>query len=267
MLPVMNRAPHWLVAAMLLCPLGAQDQPAPGNAEAARQRLEELNAEQKKTIKDWQDQRANIAKAAAAAAASGQPIPAMRMRPDFSGLFAKFLAAAKEFGGKDAVTFLVPAVNLGEGADNVKQVFDLLLDGHLDDIEGDAASTVGSMLPYLDKVVDEAYAKAAVAKIEQHGKNLGLLGWIAFAQNEATLRSQPIASPAFGAAKATTAAAIAKAADQRLQRQFDQLITEIEKFGIGMTAPDIAGIDLDGVAFQLRDYRGKVVVLDFWGDW
>lgn len=36
---------------------------------------------------------------------------------------------------------------------------------------------------------------------------------------------------------------------------------------IGMVAPDIEGEDLEGVPFKLSDYRGKVVVLDFWGDW
>jgi peroxiredoxin len=34
-----------------------------------------------------------------------------------------------------------------------------------------------------------------------------------------------------------------------------------------MVAPDIAGADLQGVDFKLADYRGKVVVLDFWGNW
>jgi peroxiredoxin len=34
-----------------------------------------------------------------------------------------------------------------------------------------------------------------------------------------------------------------------------------------MVAPDIESEDLDGVKFKLSDYRGKVVVLDFWGDW
>lgn len=38
-------------------------------------------------------------------------------------------------------------------------------------------------------------------------------------------------------------------------------------FNVGQTAPDIDGEDLDGVKFKLSDYRGKVVVLDFWGDW
>jgi peroxiredoxin len=36
---------------------------------------------------------------------------------------------------------------------------------------------------------------------------------------------------------------------------------------IGKVAPDIEGSDLDEVAFKLSDYRGKVVVIDFWGDW
>lgn len=36
---------------------------------------------------------------------------------------------------------------------------------------------------------------------------------------------------------------------------------------VGKIAPDIEGLDLDGVNFKLSDYRGKVVMLDFWGDW
>jgi len=36
---------------------------------------------------------------------------------------------------------------------------------------------------------------------------------------------------------------------------------------IGQTALEIDGEDIDGKRFKLSDYRGKVVVLDFWGDW
>jgi hypothetical protein len=35
----------------------------------------------------------------------------------------------------------------------------------------------------------------------------------------------------------------------------------------GQMAPEIQGTDLDGVPFKLSDYRGQVVVLDFWGHW
>jgi hypothetical protein len=36
---------------------------------------------------------------------------------------------------------------------------------------------------------------------------------------------------------------------------------------VGKTVPEIAAADTQGVAFKLSDYRGKVVLLDFWGNW
>jgi hypothetical protein len=42
---------------------------------------------------------------------------------------------------------------------------------------------------------------------------------------------------------------------------------ELANLAIGKIAPDIEGADLDGKTFQLSQYRGKVVVIDFWGDW
>jgi thiol-disulfide isomerase/thioredoxin len=36
---------------------------------------------------------------------------------------------------------------------------------------------------------------------------------------------------------------------------------------IGEVAPEISGEDLDGQELKLSDFRGSVVVLDFWGDW
>lgn len=36
---------------------------------------------------------------------------------------------------------------------------------------------------------------------------------------------------------------------------------------IGRLAPEIVGQDVDGQPMKLSDYRGKVVMLDFWGHW
>jgi hypothetical protein len=36
---------------------------------------------------------------------------------------------------------------------------------------------------------------------------------------------------------------------------------------IGQPAPEIEGEDIDGRPMKLSDFRGKVVMLDFWGDW
>jgi len=41
----------------------------------------------------------------------------------------------------------------------------------------------------------------------------------------------------------------------------------VNSLSVGQVAPDITGKDLDGVEFSLSDYRGKVVLLTFSGDW
>lgn len=35
----------------------------------------------------------------------------------------------------------------------------------------------------------------------------------------------------------------------------------------GKPAREVSGSDADGKPFQLSDYRGKVVLLDFWASW
>jgi hypothetical protein len=44
-------------------------------------------------------------------------------------------------------------------------------------------------------------------------------------------------------------------------------LNEIRNLGIGRPCPEIAGADIDGKPFELSDYKGRVVVIDFWGDW
>jgi hypothetical protein len=50
------------------------------------------------------------------------------------------------------------------------------------------------------------------------------------------------------------------------QQAKDQLF-ELEHLWYGKKAPEIEGEDIDGKKFKLSDYRGKVVLLDFWGNW
>jgi thiol-disulfide isomerase/thioredoxin len=44
-------------------------------------------------------------------------------------------------------------------------------------------------------------------------------------------------------------------------------VYELRNLEVGHVAPEIDGEDLDGKRMKLSDYRGKVVVLDFWADW
>ena len=54
---------------------------------------------------------------------------------------------------------------------------------------------------------------------------------------------------------------------KRLGEAATSALFELKNLSIGKVAPDIVGEDLDGTPMKLSDYRGKVVVLDFWGDW
>ena len=53
-------------------------------------------------------------------------------------------------------------------------------------------------------------------------------------------------------------------------KTLDDMITPLlsaMQFQVGKIAPEIVGPDIDETEFKLSDYRGKIVVLDFWGDW
>jgi thiol-disulfide isomerase/thioredoxin len=46
-----------------------------------------------------------------------------------------------------------------------------------------------------------------------------------------------------------------------------EALDEIEHFCVGVRAPDITGTDLRGQPLHTSDFRGKIVVLSFWGSW
>jgi hypothetical protein len=49
-----------------------------------------------------------------------------------------------------------------------------------------------------------------------------------------------------------------------VERARKELMRQLD---VGKRAPAIEGEDIDGKRFKLSDYRGKVVLLDFWGNW
>lgn len=59
----------------------------------------------------------------------------------------------------------------------------------------------------------------------------------------------------------------ARNASGNLAGQAEGRIFSIQNLRIGKVAPDIVGQDLDGKPMKLSDFRGKVVVLNFWATW
>lgn len=46
-----------------------------------------------------------------------------------------------------------------------------------------------------------------------------------------------------------------------------KMLFEMTNLQVGCEAPEIEGKDADGVSFKLSDYRGKYVIVIFWGGW
>jgi hypothetical protein len=58
-----------------------------------------------------------------------------------------------------------------------------------------------------------------------------------------------------------------KSVRETLAAQAKDTLYEIRTLSLGMKTPEIEGEDLDAKKFKLSDYKGKVVLLDFWGNW
>jgi hypothetical protein len=55
--------------------------------------------------------------------------------------------------------------------------------------------------------------------------------------------------------------------DARGVPEVEDALFELRYLTPGKKAPEIEAEDIDGKKFKLSDYRGKVVLLDFWGNW
>jgi hypothetical protein len=58
-----------------------------------------------------------------------------------------------------------------------------------------------------------------------------------------------------------------KSEGTRYAVQAAAFLFELDHLQVGMVAPDFEATDQEGAKFKLSDYRGKVVLLDFWGFW
>jgi hypothetical protein len=94
---------------------------------------------------------------------------------------------------------------------------------------------------------------AALFGAEYVGKLLGLDRAEAMREVEALLER---ASKDYGTVKLPEGGTVGEKAVAEL--------FEVRHLCVGATAPEIEGVDPQGVRFKLGDYRGKVVLLDFW---
>ena len=242
----------------------AQDE----TKETPEQRLKDIEGQFDADIKIW---RAAEKKKADDAKESGKPMPAMSMMPP-KEIFTKFIAlhqkAAGEYKGSDgAIPFLTWVLRLGGAAEDgaaLKGAADTLTTDHIKSAKIEDATFAISMAGrVIGKEVAQGYLDT-ISKQSPHGRVKARVILLRIGQ---TLQSAPVDSEEYKKARAEALHAIEIAKDEALTGEIQGMIDGREKMDMGQVAPDISGVDLDGTAFKLSDYKGKVIMLDFWGDW
>lgn len=213
----------------------------------------------------------------------------------------RFLAIAeKSPDDPAAVDALVWAVQLGSQTDAAAKAVGRLASRHADDPR---VGRVVSSLSYSYAPAAETLLRAVAEKgrdREARGAALMALGQFLNRRIELvdTLKNDPkradqmksalagmgLDAAAFERLKGADPAAFAKEAEtcfERVVKDYGDVsrgrgtlgksaaaeLNEIRNLGLGKPCPEIAGEDIDGKSFKLSDYKGKVVVVDFWGDW
>ena len=217
-----------------------------------------------KAISDW---RAEVDAAVKKAQAEGTGFPSIVNTPPTKEFITRAQELAAEYAGKDeAIRYLgFICKNASKEINAVKKAVQTLAVDH-------AAS------PAIGKVIPQLLAPALRFGVVTEAVN-GLLDEVAEKHTDPDCKAQALLTR--GSLRLQTAttdeqrkaaeedlrmvATVAK--DQDLVAEAKNQLFEIENLQVGCTAPDIVAKDTDGVAFKLSDYRGKVVLLDFWGFW
>jgi len=250
----------WTSGCMLAQEGATQPAPTQQDPQATYQDLARaLN----KAVSDW---RQAAIKAVKDAQAEGRDIPAIAMQPPTKQFIERAQALAEQFAGTDAaVQFLGFIVkNATNESDAVRKALGALWADH------SATAAIGGVLDFVASAYFQHEAQKEVT---------ALLDAVIEDNQDADVKAQALIARGnlhlqiaeTDADRTTAAADIRKAVtltkNEEILQQAKDALFEIEHLQVGCTAPDIVAKDTDGVAFKLSDYRGKVILLDFWGFW
>jgi hypothetical protein len=225
-------------------------------------------------LKDYQDKQGAFSKAYGEAKTDEERQKVIQEKypqpQDYAKRFLKLAEEnAKEAVGFDAAAWLVQGVRVGAEAN---KALELLAANHVANAKiGEVClALVYSDTPQAEKLLRAVLAKDSGAKHDAQGMACYSLGFYLSNRgqrggNDAEKLNQEAASLFEEAAEKY--ADVKVYGDRNVADLAKGQLFEIRNLTIGKTAPEIQGEDLDGKKFKLTDYRGKVLVLDFWGNW
>lgn len=168
-----------------------------------------------------------------------------------------------------AIDALVWAVTNSRGA-TADEAIRRLREDHID---SQKLTSVCQRLMYTNSAAARDLLRVAMEK----SPHKEVQGWACYALGKGLLRAQARQTGSDAGDQASEAEKLL----ERVARDFADVksyrgtladlaagdLFELRHLAIGCVAPEIEGEDIDEVALKLSDYRGKVVVLDFWGNW
>jgi ribonuclease D len=195
---------------------------------------------------------------------------------DVNKFARRFLEVARK-NPKDpaALKALMWVAQTGQHSPSFKEALDLLGRDHPDSKE---IKPICMMLAFNEDPAAEKFLRAVIAKNSDHDTKafatLGLAQAVAAKSGKALVKKSPDATKLAKEAEKLYGEVVKNYGDVKLGPRTLGKVAEdtLDEFknsslSVGKKAPEIEGEDLDGKKFKLSDYKGKVVLLDFWGNW
>ncbi|MCA8975108.1 MAG: redoxin domain-containing protein [Planctomycetes bacterium] len=251
---------------LLSCPAVAfaqvGDATAPAEQQDPQTVYNNLVKAFQQAITEW---RTEAIAAVNAARKEGKPMPAIAQNPPTKKYIEQAQARALDYAGEDDAIrfhgFVLKSAN--NEHDAVKKS---LLTLTMDHAESEA---IGEVMPFVMAGLHHG-AKSEVmdlfAEVIESNPSKDCKAKALIARGSMLLQAAENAEERAAAQKdLESVAGVTEDAD--LRAEAEDALFEVRHLQVGCEAPDIAGKDVDGVEFKLSDYRGKAVLLDFWGFW
>jgi hypothetical protein len=276
----MCRALLWTLPLLLLLPAArAQDEKKtakPGDKQTpvnAKPDKKQTPAEEYRSIrKEFDDRQQQVLKARQEAKTPEEKNKAFEKWPkpeDYTGRVVK--AVLKSLKEPFAIDALLWVAQLGQGTPTGEKAMELLLKDH---IQSKQLGDVCDVLSYSDAPTAGKHLETIMEKSPRHVvKGQACYALAHYLKTRAERDNHGKLDNKDG-----------KKAEQLLERAIEKYgdvkhwrsnlaesakgdLFEMRNLAVGKVAPEIQGDDIDGKKLKLSDYRGKVVVLDFWGNW
>ena len=228
------------------------------------QELKDLREKRDSAMTEWEG-RMRTAKSQE----EGMKLWEARPGPEFLAGFKAIAIEAKgtETAGQAWVEVFDLAGDLGQQAD-AKLAVEAIVADHV--ASPDLAGFAGA-LGYMSRMIGKETAVSALEALIEKSPHKTVQAPALFSLGS-TLTEQGSAEEKAAGRKAFERL-IADFADVKPKRggpyaeRAKAYLFEIDHLQVGMAAPDFESIDENGQKFKVSDYKGKVVVLDFWGNW